>query len=167
MMIREKMIYSCKQAFVYLLLFISLSTAVDWYRTHDSPSKLPPSLSSITIDGERVDLIAESYESPVVVYFWATWCSVCRFVSPSLSWVSQYYPTYSIALNSGSNQRVQAYVLQHDYQFKTINDENGAWMKQWKIAVTPTTYVLYQGETQSVTTGFTSPLGILMRVWFS
>ncbi|MDN2483476.1 protein disulfide oxidoreductase [Vibrio agarivorans] len=156
-----------KKAAIYLVLFITLSTAVDWYRTSNSPTALPPSMMAKAIDGDAVDLVAQSYESPVVIYFWATWCSVCRFVSPSLSWVSNYYPTYAVALNSGSDRRVSAYVQQHSYQFETINDSDGSWMRQWQIAVTPTTYVIHQGEIQSVTTGFTTPLGVLARIWLS
>ncbi|WP_264876655.1 protein disulfide oxidoreductase [Vibrio agarivorans] len=156
-----------KKAAVYGLLFIALSTAVDWYRTSNSPSTLPPSMVATMLDGDSVDLVAQSFESPVVIYFWATWCSVCRFVSPSLSWVSNHYPTYAVALNSGSDRRVSAYVQQHNYQFETVNDSDGAWMKRWQIAVTPTTYIIHQGEIQSVTTGFTTPLGILARIWLS
>ncbi|MGR5117343.1 protein disulfide oxidoreductase [Vibrio astriarenae] len=156
-----------KKAAIYVVLFITLSTAVDWYRTSNSPTILPPLMMAKSIDGDVVDLVAQSYESPVVIYFWATWCSVCRFVSPSLSWVSNYYPTYAVALNSGSDRRVSAYVKQHSYQFETINDSDGAWMRQWQIAVTPTTYVIHQGEIQSVTTGFTTPLGVLARIWLS
>ncbi|WP_239502588.1 protein disulfide oxidoreductase [Vibrio astriarenae] len=156
-----------KQTCLYLSLFIVVSTGVDWYRTSDGLQELPSALISQTIDGESVDLVEMSSDSPVIVYFWATWCSVCRFVSPSVSWLSDYYPTYAVALSSGSDARVQAFTQSHNYNFETINDTQGSWMKSWQISVTPTIYILHQGEIKSATTGFTSPIGILVRAWLS
>ncbi len=30
-------------------------------------------------------------DSPVLAYFWATWCGPCRLVSPSINWLAETY----------------------------------------------------------------------------
>lgn len=32
-----------------------------------------------------------SENSPVLAYFWASWCGPCRLVSPSINWVAETY----------------------------------------------------------------------------
>lgn len=75
-----------------VLIVTAISIAMDWYRTKDIPKQEAPPLSSVLSDGEYFDAIAQSHEQPVVVYFWATWCPACKFVSPSVSWLSDDLP---------------------------------------------------------------------------
>src|SRR5690625_6702772 len=75
------------------------------------------------LDGTHVDLLALSYEQPVLVYFWATWCGVCRFVSPSVSRLAGGdHTVVSIAIASGESERVHAYQQAKNYRINTIND---------------------------------------------
>ncbi len=102
-----------------------------------------------------------------MVYFWATWCPACKFVSPSVSWLSDYYEVVTVSGASGPQERVDQFMQAKGYQFNNINDPKSSIMQEWSISVTPTIYVLKDGEVSSITTGVTTPIGILARIWMA
>ncbi|KHF13173.1 protein disulfide oxidoreductase [Vibrio parahaemolyticus] len=164
---RKSLKYWLGQVLQMVLIVTVISLAMDWYRAQDMPSEQAPSLSAIMGDGEYVDVVAKSHEEPVVVYFWATWCPVCKFVSPSVSWLSQHYSVVGVSGASGPQERVTQFMQAKDYRFDNINDPKGEVMQEWEISVTPTIYILRDGEVSSVTTGVTTPIGILARIWLA
>ena len=143
-----------------------MSIAVDLWRSQSIVSGNAPDLVVTSIQGDEIDLIAMSQKEPVLVYFWGTWCPVCSTTSPSVNFLSDYYPTVTVALTSGKPERVQQYQTEKDYQFQTVNDQKGAISRSWGVSVTPTIFVVDKGEITSVTTGFTSPIGIWLRLIF-
>jgi thiol-disulfide isomerase/thioredoxin len=164
---KTKALRWARELALYLLLAIVITTATDIYRSQNAPMENTPELVGYDQNGEMVDVVAMSYESPVVVYFWATWCSVCRFVSPTVDWVSQYYPVIAVSGASGSTARVDAFKAEKGYQFTNINDEDSSLFRQWGITVTPTILIVKDGSIQSVTTGITTPPGLLARLWLN
>jgi len=151
----------------YVLFFLVVGWGVDLWRAQDLVSGKAPQLTAVSLQGEAVDLFAMSQEKPVLVYFWATWCSVCSTVSPSVNFVSDGAQVVTVALSSGADERVQRYLGAKDYDFTVINDEKGLISREWGISVTPTLFVIDKGEISSVTTGFTSPFGMWARLLFS
>jgi len=156
-----------KEISKYLLLAIVITTAVDLYRTQDIPTEVAPDLVTVDDKGNPVDVIEMSYHSPVVIYFWAIWCPVCKFVSPTVDWVSQYYPVVAVSGASGANLRVAAFKQKHGYQFTNVNDESSLLFRQWGISVTPTIFIVRDGKIESITTGITTPPGLLARLWLN
>jgi len=159
--------YWIKEIALYLILAIAITTAVDVYRSQSVPMERAPELIGIDSNGKPIDVVEMSYDSPVVVYFWATWCPVCKFVSPTVDWVSQYYPVVAVSGASGPIERVEAFKQAHDYQFTNINDEQSQLFRQWGISVTPTIFIVKDGQIESVTTGITTPPGLLIRLWLN
>jgi len=151
----------------YVLFFLVVGWGVDLWRAQDLVSGKAPQLTAVSVQGEVVDLLAMSQEKPVLVYFWATWCSVCSTVSPSVNFVSDGAQVVTVALSSGPDERVQRYLGAKDYDFTVINDEKGLISRDWGISVTPTLFVIDKGEISSVTTGFTSPFGMWARLLLS
>nr|WP_284676645.1 protein disulfide oxidoreductase [Vibrio sinus] len=146
---------------------IVITSAMDWFRSQDLPSESAPALSGVTLDGKTVDVIAMSHDKPVVVYFWATWCPACKFVSPTIDWLSQFYPVIGVAGSSGNSGRVRQYMQAHEYQFDNINDERGEIFHRWSISVTPTIFIIKDGKVASATSGITTPPGLLVRLWIN
>lgn len=153
--------------FLYLLVVFAISWGVDTWRAQDIAGDGALALLATSVQGEKIDLMVMREDKPVLVYFWATWCGACRFVSPSVNFISGSHDVVSIALNSGSNKRLDQYLAAKDYHFTVVNDPEGKISRDWGVSVTPTILVINKGKITSVTTGFTSPIGIWARLWLA
>ncbi|KXF81263.1 protein disulfide oxidoreductase [Enterovibrio coralii] len=151
----------------YIMMFMVISFAVDLWRSQDMPSGKVPSQQLVTIKNQDIDLAALSQDKPVLVYFWATWCGACKFVTPTVNWLSGDHQVVTVAITSGSDERVKRYLEGHDLQFDAINDERGLLASAWGIQATPTIVIINKGEITSITTGISTPPGLLARLWLS
>ncbi|MCG9681317.1 protein disulfide oxidoreductase [Vibrio sp. Isolate23] len=159
--------YWLKEVLILVVLGIVITSAMDWFRSQSLPTESAPPIMERTMDDQFVDVIAMSYEEPVVVYFWATWCPACKFVSPTVDWLSQYYPVVGVAGSSGPSERVKQFMQAKDYQFSNINDQKGEIFNRWNISVTPSIFIVKEGKVESITTGITTPPGMLVRLWLN
>ncbi|WP_295893861.1 protein disulfide oxidoreductase [uncultured Vibrio sp.] len=156
-----------KEIAMYSVVFVVMSIAVDLWRMKDMPIDVTPSLEGITLSGESIDVIEMSKEKPVVVYFWATWCSICKFVSPTVNNIGDSYHVVGVSGSSGEDNRVTRYLAAHDYNFENINDTRSDIFRQWGVGVTPTIAIINNGEVKFVTTGITTPPGLYARLWLA
>lgn len=156
-----------REILFFTVLLTVVSVGVDLWRSQSVPDDTPFTLKAPDIQGEPVDIVALSKEQPVIVYFWATWCGVCRFVTPSVNWLSQYYPTVGISLTSGSDQKLQQYFANKGLDFQNVNDEKNVLGREWGVAFTPTVFIVRDGKVTFITSGITTPPGLLARLWLS
>lgn len=157
-----------KQIVIYIFAFLVISFIVDTWRTKNIDGQALPPLVGMTIHNESVDLKTLSFEQPILVYFWGTWCPVCSIVSPSVDTISQYYPVYSIAMQSGENETLKTYMSEEAYQFNVINDDDNRIAGLLGVQVTPLVMVIDQGELVNYTTGYASLFGLWWRIaWAS
>ncbi|MFM2600655.1 protein disulfide oxidoreductase [Vibrio fortis] len=153
-----------KELLSILLIVGVISAAMDFYRSQSMPQGNAISMVGTSIQGEEIDLIELSKQGePVIVYFWATWCGACKFVSPSVDWLAKSHNVVSVSLSSGPDERVSRYLQAKDYSFDVLNDTSGQIGRDWAISVTPTIAIIKDGEIKSITTGVTTPLGIWLR----
>ena len=141
-------------------------TGYNLYVQKDMPSGPIPELLSMDLNGQLTDLQKLSEGKPVLLYFWATWCHVCSWTSPAISDLSESYQVITVALASGSDQKIQAYSKANELIFPVINDNSGQLSQSWGVSVTPSIYIIRDGEIKSITTGFTTKAGLLARLWY-
>lgn len=151
--------------FIYLLLIATVVTAVDLWRSRDLPAEVAALGSMSTLNGDIINLDAMSRDQPVLVYVWASWCGVCRVVSPMVDMVGA--PVVSIAIASGPNARVTGYVREKGYGFAVVNDEDNRLAQTLGVSVTPTLMVAHNGELRFATAGITTLPGIYARLWLA
>ena len=157
-----------KEALWLLLFALILSTVLDLWRSPALPEDSP--LPVLTLqDGTRADLQAMSRERPLLIYYWASWCAVCRFTTPAVEQLWQDGENVlTVALRSGDNTRLQQGMARKGLSFPTHNDEQGTLAARWQVNVTPSFLILKDGKVVSSTTGWSSRWGLQLRLlWAS
>lgn len=154
-------------AIKYLAVFLVIYTAINWWRQPVMPAN--PDLQLTDYQGQTVDIAAMSHESPVLVYFWGSWCAVCKITSPTVQSLAQSspYPVVTITIQSGDNQELRQYLKAKSFNFTTINDEEGDIFKAWQGQVTPSFVILKDGEMTQGLTGVQPEWSLRLRLWLS
>ena len=99
-----------------------------------------------------------------MIHFWAVWCPTCKLEASNIEFVSQQYNVLTIAVNSGSDEKVKAYMQENGLTFNVINDVDGAWAKQFKVETYPTTFIYNaKGKLKFTDVGYTTTAGLLAR----
>lgn len=125
-----------------------------------------PALSGTSLRGEALSL-ATMRGQPVLVHFWATWCSVCKTENGSLENLSKDHRVLSVAVDSGKAENVQAWMKAHRVSFPVLVDD-GSLSGPWGIRSFPTSFVVDgNGEIRFVETGYTTELGLRARLWLA
>lgn len=148
---------------LWLLALVTVPLLIDQWRHRDAPKQAPVQLLQ-DLQGRTVDLRALSEDEPVLVYFWATWCPVCRLVSPAVDDLSGKHPVVTVALSSGGPEEVAAYAAEHALGFAIVNDPGGHVSAPWGVRATPTLAVVHRGVIRSMTSGITTGPGMSLRL---
>ncbi|MDM5124818.1 Thioredoxin [compost metagenome] len=157
-----------KEALWLLLFALIISTVLDLWRSPALPEDSP--LPVLTLqDGTQADLQAMSRDRPLLVYYWASWCAVCRFTTPTVEQLWQDGGNLlTVALRSGDDARLQQGMARKGLTFPTHNDEQGALAARWQVSVTPSFLIIKEGKVVSSTTGWSSRWGLQLRLlWAS
>lgn len=106
---------------------------------------LPPPLQLLDLDGRTQDL-AQLRGRVVLVNFWASWCPPCVREMPSMQRLKEKLagrPFTILAVNMAEpDQDVRAFLAKMNVDFPVPMDREGAVLKNWKVFVFPTSYVL-------------------------
>ncbi|CNI31716.1 protein disulfide oxidoreductase [Yersinia bercovieri] len=156
-----------KELAVLVLLVAVVSLGMDWLRSPQAPSDWSDTPLQ-TLTGETVSLQAMSQNKPLLIYFWATWCGMCKFTSPSVNQLAQEGENVlTVALRSGDAPQLERWLSKKGYQLPVVNDSSGQLSAQWQVSVTPTLVILYQGKMVQHTSGWSSYWGMKLRLWLA
>lgn len=152
---------------IYILFFIVVMQSVNWWKTRDTQSGNLSEFSGELLDGTRFKIAAFSGE-PVLFHFWATWCPICDLEKSSIESVSHDYPVISIASWSEGETAVKAYMQENQLTFPVMLDDSGELAQSFGLKGVPASFILSpNGEIKFVETGYTSELGLRLRLWLS
>lgn len=162
---KSKLLYYSKEILLFFVIITLFSNAVSLYKSLDL-SKAPFSLKNIVlIDDTKYNL---SKMEPTLVHFWATWCPICKIEASNIQSLSQDYNVLSIAVKSGSNEDLDKWLKENNYDFNVLNDTSGLVSSSYNIGVFPTT-LIYDKDKNLVFSdvGYTSVWGLKLRMWWA
>lgn len=135
-----------KEILISLSLFLVIYTAFTLYRSPKVPDN--PVLALTDIHGTSYDINKMSQKSPVLVYFWASWCHICKHTTPNVLAISQDYPVIAVAVNSGDDVTISQFLNKYSKpnNFTVINDMNGEYFNDWQGQVTPSFVIIKNGK---------------------
>lgn len=153
---------------VYVLIFMVASFLANLWLTRHQASGQAPVLEAVAINGELASLDYSTYQRPVVVYFFADWCPICRFQHDVISSVGQDYPVLAIAMQSSNDQALKQYLQQHEFNLPVINDTQGVLSRSFGVQGVPAVFVIQNdGQIAFSTRGYISQAGLLARLWLA
>jgi thiol-disulfide isomerase/thioredoxin len=151
-----------KEITIALVLLFILSNIISYIRAPELGSSQLPQIEVGLIDGSTFQV---EKGKPIVIHFWATSCPACKLEAPNIETVSKEYDVLSIAVNSGSDEKVKAYMQENGLHFKVLNDADGTWAREFKIEVYPTTFIYdAKGELRFTEVGYTTTAGLVARL---
>ena len=148
-----------KEILKTLTLMLIIAFGISQYQQRSMVEGAAPTLSGIDYS-----------EKATLVYFWGSWCSICKTTSPFVSSLTTdtHYQVISVALSSGTDNEIESYLRKHNYEFQVINDDSGDISESWGVAVTPSIFIIdTQGKISYTSTGMTSLWGMKLRLWLA
>ena len=102
---------------------------------------LAPAVVVNDIDGKPVNLADYLGKQPVLLEFWATWCSVCEELLPKVKAAHAIYGSKVVFLgvNVTVNQtpeRVRRWIASNDPPYRTLYDDKGVSTRAYEAPVT-------------------------------
>lgn len=149
---------------IFLLLFV----AVHAWQTRNVTSGGLPKLELRTLDGAAVKL-GEPRERPLMLHFWATWCGVCTAESGNVSSVvDATHDVLTVATTSGNDAQLRRAMSDKGLQWPVVNDSSGDLAQAFGVSAFPTTlYVSRDGQIRATEVGYTTTLGMRVRLWWA
>jgi thiol-disulfide isomerase/thioredoxin len=103
-------------------------------------SKAPSAIVS-TLDGKPVDIGSWVGKAPMVIEFWASWCSSCKQLESSFLALERKYGRQAkfigVAVSvSQSPERVKAYTQKYGYRHETFFDTDGKATEAYDVPAT-------------------------------
>jgi peroxiredoxin len=149
----------------FLMIFIIATQLGQLWLQRDVVIGQAPAIEMLDIGGQPVSL-SDYRGKPVLLYFWATWCPICRFEHATITDIAEDYEVLSIALQSGEPAEVMAHMSEHNAQYRVINDPDGMLSARYGIRGVPTSFVIDpQGDIRATLSGFTTEWSLRYRLW--
>jgi thiol-disulfide isomerase/thioredoxin len=133
------------------------------YTTREVVRGSAPPIAGRSLDGRKVQVPATD-GGPRMVHFFATWCGVCKAEEHNVRALTDTGQVVLIASDSGSADAVRAYVSEHDLTIPIVVDD-GTLKRAYGVSSYPTSFFVdAQGEIDFVTVGYTTELGMRLRL---
>ena len=153
------------------LLFIAIVVAVQIWQTRDAPRGPAPEFAGRLVDGQPFDLVAWRAAHggrPLLLYFWAEWCPICKTTAGNVTNISADWPVTSIAIQSGTAEQVAGVMATRGYRWPTLADPAAEVLRQFGLAGTPAFVIIdAAGAVRFVSLGYTSEPGLRLRLWWA
>ncbi len=148
---------------IFVLLVLAL---VRSWTLRDMVDGEVPALQAVQLDGRVFDL--RQAPRPILIHFWATWCSICRLEQDAVQALSEDYPVITIAMQSGDVAEIQRFMQQNGLDFPVINDPDGSIARRFGVRAVPASFFVDAGDSIVFReSGYTTGWGLRLRGWWA
>ena len=128
---------------------------------------MAPMIKDRLLSGELVEL--KQYRGkPVLIYFWATWCPICKLVNNNIHRIAKDHAVITIAYWPESENEVKQMLQSENLMMPVIVDMDGEWGKLYGVRGVPSSFILGpQGVIQFSEVGYTTEMGLRFRLWWA
>ena len=149
------------------LLLISVYMGIQLWQSLGEIKGHAPIIVDQTVAGNELDL-RQFKSRPVVVYFWAEWCPICKFQTSTINEIAKNYPVISVATFSENKQATVEYIKDEKIDFSVVFDESNEWAKLYNVTAIPTIFIIDgKGNIRFIEKGYTSDIGLRLRLWWA
>lgn len=162
-----------KGLFLNVVFFVVAFSMITLFQTRNmlaTSGELAPALSGPLLRGGSYD-IASTPERPVLVYFFAPWCTFCAVSSDNLTRLRRLRDNESlqilaVALDWQDIDEVRNYVERHDIELPVLLGDSRI-AQDWHVYAFPTYYVLNsKKQIRRRDLGYSTQFGLWWRTWF-
>ena len=155
-----------------LLLIAVVFAAASAFQTRNmlSTSGVPaPELRGLLLNGGNFDTAARG-ERPLLVYFFAPWCTFCALSSDNLTRLRRLRDEDAldivvVALDWQNVEEVREYVAKHEIELPVVLG-NRRTASDWHVNAFPTYYVINSaGDIHRRDVGYSTQFGLWWRTW--
>lgn len=162
---KDKIKKYIKEIIKYLIITIIALNVISYYKSQDLNKENFPYEAFELIDNSTYNL---SKEKPLLIYFWATWCPICKFQSPNIESLSEDYQVITIASQSGSKDEIKEYLEKNRLTFKVVDDSFGNFAHKFNIQAYPTTLIYDKNKNLKFSdVGYTSSFSLKLKIWWA
>ena len=153
------------------LLIVSIVLAVQAWHKRDAVSGRLPTLSAVLADGGEITSGSWRAGHPgraTALYFWAEWCPICRLMEGNVDSLDKGWPVLTVAMQSGNARQVARHLAERGLAWPTAIDADGAISRRFGLHGVPAFVVVDpHGEIRFVEIGYTSGIGLRLRLWWA
>jgi thiol-disulfide isomerase/thioredoxin len=156
---------------VDVALILLVFAVVQYFVTRDVVRGPLPLLQGQATDGSP--LTSEQWraahpDAAFMLYVWATWCPICKTVEGNVDAVARDAPLLTLAMQSGDGAQVERFLAARGYRWTTLVDSDAFLSRQLGVDAVPTLiFVDRAGQVRAVTQGYTTEIGIRLRLWWA
>jgi thiol-disulfide isomerase/thioredoxin len=152
------------------LFFVGVFLLLRPYMQGDVVEGQAPIMQVQSITGKTLDLQALNQQGkPVLIHIWATWCPICDLSKGGIESVAKDYAVINIATQSADDDQLLTFAKDNEMNPDIIvNDLEGKWLKTLGAKAVPADFVIApNGEIAFIEVGFTTSMGLRLRLWWT
>jgi len=152
-------------------ILLTVFLAIQVWQQRDVPSGPAPETTGVLANGQAFSL-AEWRKAhaghAVALHFWADWCPICRAEEGSITAIDKDWPVMTVALQSGAAGQVARHLQKNSLGWPALVDADGRIAASYGLKGVPALVVIDRnGVIRSVSTGYTTELGMRGRLWWA
>jgi thiol-disulfide isomerase/thioredoxin len=163
----KKILGWAKELLISAIIIVVILNIVSFLKKPELASTSLPHFNLVSTTQKAIS--SQNYTGkPLLIHFWATWCPACKLEASNIENLSKEYQVIAIAVNSGSDSEINTFLKEKKLHYDVVNDNEGKFASKFSISSFPTTFIYdKEGEIQFSEVGYTSTLGLKLRMWLT